>query len=234
MAMFGRVASAAEAKPNVVLFVIDDLGWADLGCYGSKFHKTPNLDKLAAEGMRFTQAYAACPVCSPTRTAIMTGRYPQRSGITTWLPGAPKRPAHRLVAPEVPLKLPTSEVTIAEALKPAGYASASIGKWHLGGVGSLPTDHGFDINIAGDDAGSPYSYFAPYVAGGNAKKSGKKIPWLDEAPEGEYLPDRLAAEAEKFIDNHQEKPFFLYLPHFAVHTPLKAKAETIAKYGAMP
>ncbi|MEK6260660.1 MAG: sulfatase-like hydrolase/transferase [Planctomycetota bacterium] len=225
---------AAEAKPNVVLFLIDDLGWADLGCYGSKFHKTPNLDRLASEGMRFTQAYAACPVCSPTRTAILTGRYPQRSGITTWLPGAPKRPAHRLVAPEVPLKLPVSEVTIAEALKPAGYASASIGKWHLGGAGSLPTDHGFDINIAGDDAGSPYSYFAPYVAGGNAKKSGKTIPGLEQAPADEYLPDRLAAEAEKFIDNHKEQPFFLYMPHFAVHTTQKAKAETIAKYGAMP
>ena len=234
MAMSDGVAVAAEARLNVVLFLIDDLGWADLGCYGSKFHKTPNLDKLAAEGMRFTQAYAACPVCSPTRTAIMTGRYPQRSGITTWLPGAPKRPANRLVAPEVPLKLPADEVTIAEALKPAGYTSASVGKWHLGGAGSLPTDHGFDINIAGDEAGQPYSYFAPYNSAANDKKNGRKIPGLDEAPTGEYLTDRLGAEAEKFIDNHKEQPFFLYLPHFAVHTPLKAKDETIAKYGAMP
>ena len=239
-AMIGEVTFAAEAKsesgtkPNVVFFLIDDLGWADLGCYGSKFHKTPNLDKLAADGMRFTQAYAACPVCSPTRTAILTGRYPQRSGITTWLPGHGNQRGHRLVAPEVPLKLPADEVTIAEALKPAGYTSASIGKWHLGGAGSLPTDHGFDINIAGDDAGTPYNYFAPYAAGGNGKKSGKKIPGLDEAPEGEYLPDRLAAEAEKFIDVHKEQPFFLYLPHFAVHPPMKAKAEMIAKYGAMP
>ena len=234
-------AFAAEAKPetgaksNVVLFLIDDLGWADLGCYGSKFHKTPNLDKLAAEGVRFTQAYAACAVCSPTRTAVLTGRYPQRSGITTWLPGQPSQKNHRLLAPEVPLQLPKDEVTIAEALKPAGYVSASIGKWHLGGAGSLPTDHGFDVNIAGDDAGTPYSYFAPYTAGANGnKKSGKTIPGLEEAPEGEYLPDRLAAEAEKFIDANKEKPFFLYLPHFAVHTPMKAKAEMIAKYGAMP
>ena len=233
-AMSGGVAAAEEAKPNVVLFLIDDLGWADLGCYGSKFHKTPNLDTLAAEGMRFTQAYAACPVCSPTRTAVMTGRYPQRSGITTWLPGHGKQRGHRLVAPEVPLKLPASEVTIAEALKPAGYTSASIGKWHLGGAGSLPTDHGFDINIAGDEAGQPYSYFAPYNSAANGKQNGRKTPGLDEAPAGEYLTDRLAAEAEKFIDNHKEKPFFLYLPHFAVHTPMKAKAEMIAKYGAMP
>ncbi len=234
MAMFGGVASAADVKPNVVLFLIDDLGWADLGCYGSTFNKTPNLDKLAAEGMRFTQAYAACPVCSPTRTAIMTGRYPQRCGITTWLPGHGKQRGHRLVAPEVPLKLPAAELTIAEALKPVGYTSASIGKWHLGGAGSLPTDHGFDINIAGDDAGTPYSYFAPYNSAVNGKQNGRKIPGLDDAPEGEYLPDRLAAEAEKFIDTHKQQPFFLYLPHFAVHTPLKAKAETIAKYGAMP
>ena len=232
--LVGGAAFAAEAKPNVVLFVIDDLGWADLGCYGSKFHQTPNLDKLASGGMRFTQAYAACPVCSPTRTAILTGRYPQRSGITTWLPGHGKQKNHRLVAPEVPLKLPADEITIAEALKPAGYVSASIGKWHLGGVGSLPTDHGFDINIAGDEAGQPYSYFAPYSSAANGKKSGRKIPGLDEAPEGEYVTDRLAAEAEKFIDNHREQPFFLYLPHFAVHTPLKAKPELIAKYGAMP
>ncbi len=234
-ALAGGVAVAAEPKPNVVLFLIDDLGWADLGCYGSKFHKTPNLDKLAAEGMRFTQAYAACPVCSPTRTAVLTGRYPQRSGITTWLPGQPSQKNHRLLAPEVPLKLPADEMTIAEALKPAGYVSASIGKWHLGGAGSLPTDHGFDINVAGDDAGTPYSYFAPYTAGANGKKNrGKSIPGLEDAPAGEYLPDRLAAEAEKFIDAHKEQPFFLYLPHFAVHTPMKAKPEMIAKYGAMP
>ena len=239
-AMIGGATCAAEAKleegtkPNVVLFLIDDLGWADLGCYGSKFHQTPNLDKLAAEGVRFTQAYAACPVCSPTRTAVLTGRYPQRSGITTWLPGQPSQKNHRLLAPEVPLQLPKDEVTIAEALKPAGYVSASIGKWHLGGAGSLPTDHGFDVNIAGDDAGTPYSYFAPYTSGANGKKNGKTIPGLEDAPVGEYLPDRLAAEAEKFIDAHKERPFFLYLPHFAVHTPMKAKAEMIAKYGAMP
>lgn len=220
---------AADTKPNVVLFVIDDLGWADLGCYGSKFHRTPNLDRLASEGMRFTQAYAACPVCSPTRAAILTGRYPQRMNITTWLPGHPDRPAHRLKQPEVTQQLPASETTLAETLKSAGYVTASIGKWHLGGKGSAPTDHGFDINIAGDQAGTPYSYFAPYV-----NKDGKSIPGLEQAPEGEYLTDRLAAEAEKFLDNNHEKPFLLYLPHFTVHTPLTAKKETIAKYGTMP
>jgi len=229
VAISGGISLGAEAKPNVVLIVIDDLGWADLGCYGSKFHKTPHLDTLATEGIRFTQAYAACPVCSPTRAAIMTGRYPQRMNITTWLPGYPDRPEHRLKQPEVNQQLPAAETTIAEALKPAGYASASIGKWHLGGEGSGPTDHGFDINIAGDQAGTPYSYFAPYK-----NNMGKTIPGLEQVPEGEYLTDRLAAEAEKFLDAHQHKPFFLYLPNFAVHTPMKAKQEMVARYGAMP
>lgn len=227
--MCDRSAAAAETKPNVVLVVVDDLGWADLGCYGSKFHKTPNLDRLAAEGMRFEQAYAACPVCSPTRAAILTGRYPQRMNITTWLPGHPDSPAHRLKQPAVAMQLPASETTIAESLKAAGYKTASIGKWHLGGKGSAPTDHGFDINIAGDHMGQPYSYFAPY-----SNKDGKTIPGLEQAPEGEYLTDRLAAEAEKFLDAHHQQPFFLYLPNYAVHTPLKAKQDTIAKYGAMP
>ncbi|MEI8381582.1 MAG: sulfatase-like hydrolase/transferase [Planctomycetota bacterium] len=221
--------SADETRPNVVLIVIDDLGWADLGCYGSKFHKTPHLDRMAGDGMRFTQAYAACPVCSPTRAAIMTGRYPQRMGITTWLPGHPDRNEHRLLQPKVNQQLPAEETTIAEVLKKAGYASASIGKWHLGGAGSAPTDHGFDVNVAGDQAGSPYSYFSPYT-----NKGGKSIPGLDQAPAAEYLTDRLSAEAEKFIEAHQQTPFFLYLPHYAVHTPLTAKPELQKKYGAMP
>jgi arylsulfatase A-like enzyme/lysophospholipase L1-like esterase len=231
LSLLGCIAPsrAADAPPNVVLIVIDDLGWADLGCYGSKFHKTPNLDRLASEGMRFTQAYAACPVCSPTRAAIMTGRYPQRMNITTWLPGHADSPAFRLKQPEVSQQLPASETTIAEALKGKGYVSASIGKWHLGGEGSLPTDHGFDTNIAGDQSGTPYSYFAPYK-----NKAGKSIPGLEQASEGEYLTDRLAAEAERFLETNQKKPFFLYLPHYGVHTPLTAKADTIARYGAMP
>ena len=220
---------ADEPRPNVVLIVIDDLGWADLGCYGSKFHKTPHLDRMAAEGMRFTQAYAACPVCSPTRAAIMTGRYPQRMGITTWLPGHPDKNEYRLLSPKVNQQLPAEEITIAEVLKTAGYVSASIGKWHLGGTGSLPTDHGFDVNIAGDHAGSPYSYFSPYT-----NKKGNSIPGLEQAPADEYLTDRLSAEAEKFIEANQQKPFFLYLPHYAVHTPLTAKPELLKKYGAMP
>ena len=145
----GNVLAADETRPNVVLIVVDDLGWADLGCYGSKFHKTPNLDRLAADGMRFTQAYATAPVGSPTRAAIMTGRYPQRVGITTSVLGKVDDPNRRLKPPEVAPQLPLSEVTIAEALKPLGYATGSVGKWNLGGQGFGPKEQGFDVSVAG-------------------------------------------------------------------------------------
>ena len=219
--------NAAEQPPNIVLIVADDLGAMDLGCYGSKFHRTPHLDKLAADGMRFTQSYSACPVCSPSRAAIMTGRYPQRFQLTDWLPGQPDRPGHRLNRPMLRNHLPLEALTIADMLKPAGYVCASIGKWHLGGEGFDPTKQGFDINIAGDAAGSPQSYFAPF-----SKPNGKAMPGLSDAPEGEYLPDRLTTEAEKFITANRERPFFLYLPHFTPHTPLKAKEELVKKYPA--
>jgi arylsulfatase A len=220
---------ADEPPTNVVLIVIDDLGWSDLACYGSKFHKTPNLDRMAAEGMRFTQAYAAAPVGSPTRAAMMTGRYPQRMNITTSLVGDVGHPAHRLVPAAVAPQLPLAEVTIAERLKSAGYATASIGKWYLGGEGFGPAAQGFDLAIADGTLGTQYSEFAPYI-----DKDGKSLPGLEDAPAGEFLTDRLAAEAEKFITAHQEKPFFLYLPHFAVHTPLNPRPDLAAKYGPMP
>ena len=218
--------TAAE-PPNVVLIVADDLGAMDLGCYGSKFHRTPHLDKLAADGMRFTQSYSACPVCSPSRAAIMTGQYPQRFQLTDWLPGRADRPDQRLKRPTLRDHLPLEATTIAELLKPAGYVCASIGKWHLGGAGFEPTKQGFDVNIAGDATGSPQSYFAPF-----STPNGKAMPGLSEAPEGEYLPDRLTTEAEKFITQHRERPFFLYLPHFTPHTPLKAKEDVVKKYPA--
>ena len=217
----------AAESPNVVLIVADDLGAMDLGCYGSKFHRTPHLDKLAADGMRFTQSYSACPVCSPSRAAIMTGRYPQRFQLTDWLPGRSDRPDQRLNRPMLRNHLPLEAMTIAEQLKPTGYVCASIGKWHLGGAGFEPTKQGFDINIAGDAVGSPQSYFAPF-----SKPNSKAMPGLSDAPEGEYLPDRLTTEAEKFIIANRERPFFLYLPHFTPHTPLKAKDEIVKKYPA--
>ncbi len=217
-------ALAADRRPNVVLIVADDLGWADLGCYGSTFHRTPNLDRLADDGCRFTQAYAACPVCSPTRAALMTGKWPARLHLTDWIPGQPDRPAHSLKRPPFRQELPLEEITLAEKFKEAGYATALIGKWHLGGAGFEPTRQGFDLNIAGDETGTALSYFAPFA------RNGRTMPGLETAPAGEYLTDRLTAEAEKFIDAHQKTPFFLYLPYYAVHTPMVAKPEMIAAY----
>ncbi len=220
--------SAEEKRPNVVLIVADDLGWADLGCYGSKYHQTPALDRLASQGVRFTQGYAACPVCSPTRAALMTGKYPARLHLTDWLPGRPDMPGQRLMRPPFRQELPLAETTLAEILHAAGYATASIGKWHLGGPGFEPEKQGFDLNFAGDAAGSPKGYFAPFG------RDGKFMPGLDHAPVGEYLTDRLTAEAERFIDENRERPFFLYLPHFAVHTPLMAKEDLVRKFEARP
>lgn len=216
---------SAPTRPNVVVILADDLGWADLGCYGSKYYRTPNLDRLAAQGMKFTDAYAACPVCSPSRAALLTGKYPARLNLTDWLPGRADRPDQKLLRPLIVQQLPAKETTLAAALKTAGYATGHIGKWHLGGKGSLPQDRGFEVNIAGDAAGSPRSYFAPYK-----NKNGLFILGLERAPEGEYLTDRLTAEAEKFIETNRAKPFFLYLAHYAVHIPLKAKEELIRKY----
>jgi arylsulfatase A len=225
LAWLGACAVPAfAAKPNVVLIVIDDYGQRDSGCYGSRYHRTPNIDRLAKEGLRFTDAYAACPVCSPTRAALMTGKYPARLNLTDWLPGRPDRPDHRLKRPAIRQELPLEEVTLAEALKTAGYATAHVGKWHLGGKGFGPREQGFDLNVAGDHTGTPRSYFAPF-----RNKQGT-MPGLEEAPEGEYLTDRLTAEAVKFIAANKDRPFFLYLPHYAVHTPLRAKKELQAKY----
>lgn len=220
------ILHAAEPRPNVVLILADDLGWADLGCYGSKFHQTPHLDRMASEGVRFTQAYSACPVCSPTRAAVLTGKYPQRFNLTDWLPGRADLPAQRLKRPVIRQELPLEAVTLAEVLQQAGYVTGHIGKWHLGGEGFEPTKQGFLQNVGGDHTGTPLSYFAPF------QRNGKFMPGLENAPEGEYLTDRFAAEAEKFLDQHHDKPFFLYLPHNAVHTPLRARADKIALFQA--
>ena len=215
-------------KPNIVLVLIDDYGWADTGCYGSTFHRTPNIDALAARGMRFTDAYAAAPVCSPTRASLLTGKHPARLHLTDWLPGRDDKPNQKLARPTIQQELPLAETSLAEALKQAGYATASIGKWHLGGVGFEPERQGFDLNVTGDHTGTPLSYFAPY------QRDGRFMPKLENAPAGEYLTDRLTTEAERFIEQNKDKPFFLYLPHYTVHIPLKAKAELIAKYRALP
>ncbi|QDV35026.1 sulfatase [Tautonia plasticadhaerens] len=212
-------ANARDRPPNVVVILIDDLGWTDLACFGSDLYETPNLDRLASEGMRFTDAYAACTVCSPTRAAVMTGKYPARLHLTDWIHGH-DRPKAKLRPPEWTEYLPLEEVTMAEALAPLGYASASVGKWHLGDEpGRWPDHHGFTENVAGYGKGSPPSYFSPY-----------EIPTLDDGPEGESLTDRLAEEAVRFIEANADRPFLLYLPHYAVHTPLQAKEDLVEHY----
>lgn len=213
-------AVAADSKPNVVLILADDLGWTDLACYGSNFYETPHIDGLARDGMKFTQAYSACTVCSPTRAALLTGKYPARLHITDWIPGQmPENP--KLIVPRWTKYLPLNEVTLGRAFHDAGYATASMGKWHLGDAQYYPEKHGFDINIAGSSAAQPPSYFAPY-----------RIATLPEGPDGEYITDRLADEAVRFIEKNQDQPFFLYLPHFAVHLPLQAKPSLVEKYRA--
>ena len=212
--------AAAPTKPNVVLVLADDLGWTDLSCYGSDLYETPNIDRLARDGMKFTQAYSACTVCSPTRAAILTGKYPARLHITDWIPGLPPENP-KLLVPDWTKFLPLEEVTVARALKASGYATASIGKWHLGGEQYYPEKHGFDINVAGTESPAPRSYFAPY-----------NIATLPEGPRGEHLTDRQGEEAARFITQHKDKPFFLYMPLFAVHTPIQGKETLIQKYRA--
>lgn len=222
-------ATAAASPPNVVLIVIDDLGAMDLGCSGSQYYRTPNIDRLAQQGIQFRQAYAACPVCSPTRAALLTGKYPARLQLTDWLPGRPDRPDQPLLRPRLEQQLASAEVTLAELMQAAGYATGHFGKWHLGGAEHGPTTQGFAVNVAGDHAGSPRSYLAPYRG-----RDGSFIPGLEQAQEGEYLTDRLTEEAVQFIRAHHTQPFFVYLAHYAVHTPLQAKAAMIDHYRAGP
>jgi arylsulfatase A-like enzyme len=219
----GAAAAVAQRSKslNFIFILIDDMGWTDLGCYGAKSYDTPNIDKLATQGMRFTNAYAACPVCSPTRASILTGKYPARLHLTDWIPGRKQWPSAKLLTPAFRQELPLAEVTLAEALKTAGYASASIGKWHLGAEGFSPTEQGFDRNVGGTARGSPVSYFGPF-----------DLPGLRGGPAGEYLTDRLSDEAERFVTENRDRPFFLYLPEFAVHLPLQGKKDLVAKYEA--
>jgi arylsulfatase A-like enzyme len=229
-----RVATAAgpgqSPHKNVVFILVDDLGWRDLGCFGSTFYETPNVDRLAATGMKFTQAYAACPVCSPTRASILTGKYPQRLGITDYIsPNGSNQPEHwnrktRLLPAPYVDRLPLSETTLAEALRAANYATFFAGKWHLGPEGFYPENQGFDVNKGGCEWGAPSGgrrYFSPY---GN--------PRLPDGPPGEHLPARLAAETANFIASHRDQPFLAYLSFYSVHVPLMARDDLRAKYEA--
>lgn len=219
--------SSEADRPNVILIVIDDLGWADTEVYGSEFYETPHINALARDGMRFTQAYAAAAICSPTRSSIMSGKYPGRLNQTDWIPGRETTPDYRLQQVDDRNHLPTSEVTIAEALGQNGYVTAHMGKWHLGSEGHLPQDQGFDINVAGNENGSPPEYFWPY------KRDDYQLEALAETgEEGEYLTTRLAKEAASFIENHRSRDFFLHFAPYAVHTPLQAPDSLVEKYRA--
>ncbi len=209
-------------KPNILFILIDDLGWRDLSCYGSTFYETPNLDRLASEGMLFTDAYAACPVCSPTRASLLTGKYPATVGITDYIDWSGKWHPQRGRLIEAPyLKgLPQSEATIAQALREGGYRTWHVGKWHLGGPGRYPTDCGFDVNVGGCEWGCPQNgYFSPW-----------RIPGMKDAPDGTYLTDHLTDAAVALIREKDDRPFFMHLSHYAVHTPIQAPRELVDKY----
>ena len=222
LGLAGCAAGAAERPRNVVIFLADDYGAMDVGANNPKtFYETPNLDRFAAQGMRFTAAYSANPVCSPTRYSIQTGKYPTRAGLTNFLPGVR---TERFMEAPLTLQMALEETTLAEALKGVGYRTAFVGKWHLGTEEKFwPEGQGYDINIAGCNRGSPASYFSPY-----------KNPRLSDGPEGEHLTARLADEAITVLEKMKAegKPFLLSFCFYDVHTPLRAPAELVEKYRA--
>ena len=219
---------SAAQKPNILFILADDLGYMDVGANNSKcFYDTPNTDGLAKKAMRFTSGYAACPVCSPTRASILTGKYPQRVGITDFIGAAqPEKWARptKLLPARYQEKLALEETTLAEAFKAQGYVTFFAGKWHLGPTNYWPENQGFDINMGGIDRGGPYGgkkYFSPY-----------DNPRLPDGPPGEHLPDRLATETAKFIETNRDRPFLAYLSFYSVHTPLMAREDLRKKYEA--
>ncbi|MGH7138037.1 MAG: sulfatase [Pirellulales bacterium] len=222
-------SGAVAATPNVLIILADDLGWADLGCYGADLHETPNLDRLAREGVRFTDAYAMS-VCSPSRATLMTGKHAARLRITIWSEGSLDGPKNRkLLQAESRHDLPHSETTLARHLQTAGYLTALVGKWHLGDARHYPETHGFDVNIGGTLWGAPETFFWPY-RGSRRFKEFRYVPHLEFGRPGEYLTDRLTDEALSIIDRAGEQPFFLDLAHHAVHTPIEAKATDIKHF----
>lgn len=213
-------------QPNFVFILIDDMGWKDLACTGSTFYETPNIDRLSREGISFGNAYAPCPVCSPSRASFLTGEYPARLGLTDWIDmsGTFHPLKGRVIDAPYCKHLPQGEYTLAQALKDAGYATWHVGKWHLGGKEYYPERFGFDVNIGGCDWGHPHQgYFAPYG-----------IETLPEGENGEYLTDRITDEAiallKRHVKDHAEVPFFLNLCHYSVHTPIQARPEDVERF----
>jgi arylsulfatase A-like enzyme len=221
----------AAETPNILLILADDLGWADLAVYGSDLHETPHLDRLATQSVRFTNAYAASPVCTPTRASILTGKTPARLQMTIWSEGARGRPPQRkLVHARSNPDLPLAEVTIAEVLHQAGYLTAHIGKWHLGEPGHYPEVQGFDINVGGTYWGAPQTFFFPYRGDRHFGHEPRYVPGLHWGDEGEYLTDQLTDEALTVIDKAGSEPFFLSMWYHSVHTPIEGKPDLVAHY----
>lgn len=224
---FSCLLRAEEKKPNFVFLLVDDLGWGDFGCYGAKFYETPNIDKLAKDGMLFTNAYSACTVCSPSRAAILTGRYPARLHLTDWIAGH-KKPFAKLAVPDWKMKMDHERVLLPEALKEAGYATAFFGKWHLMPIGQpdfkehFPTSHGFDVNVGGREWGQPKGpgrYFSPFG-----------MPGLDDGEKGDFLTDKLTDAAMKFLEEKKNEQFLLYFSYYTVHGPIMSPESLTQKY----
>jgi arylsulfatase A len=225
--LFHAETTGDTVKPNVVIIFVDDLGWKDLGCYGSSFYETPNIDRLAEKGAMFTRAYASCCVCSPTRASLMTGKYPQRVGFTDFL-----NPDRRTGPNSAETHIPLADTTIGEAFQQAGYRSGYIGKWHVGSekIG-MPKQHGFDWQMATAKHGLPASYFYPYKR--KRISSSANVPDLEDGKPGDYLTDALTEKGIGFIKEtvkEGKQPFFLILGHYAVHTPIQAPKKLVEKY----
>ncbi len=242
LSLLGLVALPAFPQDfNVLIIHVDDLGWADIEPLGSDFYETPHINRLASEGILFTNSYAAAAICSPTRAAMLTGKYPARLGITDWIRAkfqgvtTSGLPGEYEVFEDKPLKtpkiqgfLPLEEVTIAERMKSYGYETLHVGKWHLGEEGFYPTDQGFDVNIGGNDLGQPPSYFDPYLPA--QPRQFYEITTLKPRKEGEFLTDREGDEVVDYIQSKKEKKFFIHWAPYAVHTPIMGKPDMVEKY----
>lgn len=235
------LSTLAAAPPNILFILADDMGWSAPACYGSDLHETPNIDRLAAQGVRFTQAYSASPVCTPTRAAIMTGQHPARLNMTIWHEAAVERlagPGDMPLAPPVTeTSLPLEQTTLAEVLHAAGYKTAHVGKWHLGTADRYPETQGFDVNVGGTFYGAPLTYWYPYKGervSGNGVREFRYVPGLPPGQEGDYLDDKLTDEALRLMEQMHAsgKPFYLNMAYYSPHTPIEGKPALVEYYKA--